>query len=133
MKKIWVFVGLLILAGIAAPRFTGNADGVAPVGELLEGRDAEVLERRAEAEANFDASQVPQELRDLIPLAIIWGSTDNYSYYASDAEKAELRRRLADRLTAIDRWLATFDMEQPLPLEPSTFFWMRDEYEVADL
>ncbi|NNF26354.1 MAG: hypothetical protein HKN73_03910 [Gemmatimonadetes bacterium] len=133
MNKKWLYAGVFILSGTVTAFFGDRTDGVAPVGELLEGRDAGVLERRAEAEASFDASQVPRELRDLIPLAIVWGSTDNYSYYASDAEKAELQRRLADRLTAIDRWLATFDMDQPLPLEPSTFFWMRDEYEVADL
>ncbi|MDH3222867.1 MAG: hypothetical protein OEO23_04060 [Gemmatimonadota bacterium] len=131
MNKNWTFAALLVLAGIGATRFAGGADDIAPVGELLEGRDAIVLERRAAAEASYDASQVPRELQDLIPLAIVWGSTDNYSTYASEAEKAELLNRLASRLTAIDRWLATFDMDLPLPLEASTFFWMRDEYEVA--
>ncbi len=128
-----VLFGLLLAGTIVWWRAQSPTDEIAPVGELLEGRDALVMERRAEARAAYDRSQVPADLQDLIPLAIVWGSTDNYSDHASDAEKAELKRELDGRVEAIDRWLGTFDMELPLPLEASTFFWMRDEYEVVDM
>lgn len=123
----------LVVVGVAVWRALGPADGIAPAGELLEGGEESVLERRAEVRAAYDDSRVPEELRDLIPLAIVWGSSDNYSSYASEAEKADLKKALDGRVQAIDRWLATFDMEKALPLEASTFFWMRDEYEVVDM
>ncbi len=61
----------------------------------------------------LDPREVPEHLRDLIPMAEKWGIGDDIirsdvEDKASQAEKEELSRRVQDHTVQIDAWLNSF-------------------------
>jgi hypothetical protein len=61
----------------------------------------------------LNASKVPEEFRDLVPLAQKWGIgddiiRDDLQSKASEEEKANLAKALGNRADAISQWFNTF-------------------------
>lgn len=88
---------------------------------------------RREAMASFDADHVPEELRDLIPLARRYGVGDDpcrahFVRRTPARERAAALRLTAPRLDAIQTWVSRFRPEL-LPPEAAAFFWLLEALE----
>ncbi len=76
----------------------------------------------------LDAQQVPENLRDLLPLAAKWGiGDDEYrsdkQTKATEQDKQELQQALKGRAKAINDWLDTFGKGKMTP-EAAAFMYM---------
>jgi hypothetical protein len=76
----------------------------------------------------FDIDKVPEDLRDLAPLAQKWGIPDDavraaLIESASDAELQALRDTVAPRTTRITEWLDSFP-HNALSNEAATFMYL---------
>jgi hypothetical protein len=72
---------------------------------------------------------VPENLRDLIPMAEKWGVGDDIirsdiEEKASDTEKEAFRAKLKDRTKQVNYWLDSYGKEQPMPKEAAHFMYM---------
>jgi hypothetical protein len=72
--------------------------------------------------------QVPQHLRDLLPMAIKWGIEDDiirndFQQNASNNEKLELQESLSGKGQAINEWLDSFGSNL-MPPEAAAFMYM---------
>ena len=77
---------------------------------------------------NLDPNQVPDDLRDLLPLAKKWGIgddiiRDDMRQKSSTAEKRELIQQLEGKTQRINNWLDTFDNDEFTP-ESSAFLFL---------
>lgn len=67
-----------------------------------------------------DIAEVPEHLRDLVPLALKWGIGDDearseFEEQMSDAEKHELQNTLRGRTAAVTAWLDEAQAQTPAP------------------
>ena len=77
---------------------------------------------------DLDPNQVPDDLRDLLPLAKKWGIgddiiRDDMRQKSSTAEKRELIQQLEGKTQRINNWLDTFDNDEFTP-ESSAFLFL---------
>ena len=77
---------------------------------------------------DLDPNQVPDYLRDLLPLAKKWGIgddiiRDDMRQKSSTAEKRELIHQLEGKTKRIKNWLDTFDNDEFTP-ESSAFLYL---------
>lgn len=73
--------------------------------------------------------QVPENLRDLIPMAEKWGVGDDIirsdiEEKASDTEKEAFRDKLKGRTRQVSEWLDSYDMKRPMPEAAAHFMYM---------
>ena len=76
----------------------------------------------------LNPKQIPQHLRDLLPMVVKWGIgddiiRDDLQQKASEDEKQELRDSLYGRGQAIKEWLDSFG-SNPMPPEAAAFMYM---------
>ena len=81
----------------------------------------------AEAVPRLDAAKVPEDLRDLVPVAQRWGIGDDVArservQKATAAEKAELRAAFSPRQARITAWLDSFG-QGAMPDEAAAFMY----------
>jgi hypothetical protein len=67
-----------------------------------------------------DIAQVPEHLRDLLPLAVKWGIGDDvarseFAEQVTDDEKQELQNALRGRTDAVTAWLDQAQQQMPAP------------------
>jgi hypothetical protein len=79
---------------------------------------------------DFDAANVPEELRDIAPLAKRWGIGDDALRSdalerASAEERETLRRAVQAHGTEITNWLDSFDSGANMPNEAAAFMYMQ--------
>ena len=77
----------------------------------------------------IDPMQVPENLRDLIPMAEKWGVSDDIirsdiEEKASDAEREAFRAKLKGRTKQVTDWLDSFGAERPMSEEAGHFMYM---------
>ena len=77
----------------------------------------------------LDPEKVPQQLRDLLPLAAKWGIgddiiRDDFEQKASEDEKQELKNSLSGRTSEVTKWLDSFGIGKPMPKEAACFMYM---------
>jgi hypothetical protein len=77
---------------------------------------------------NLDPNQVPDDLRDLLPIAKKWGIgddiiRDDMRQKSSTAEKRELINKLEGKTKRINNWLDTFDDDEFTP-ESTAFLYL---------
>jgi hypothetical protein len=88
----------------------------------------------------LDPRKVPAELRDLVPLAEIWGIGDDIIRFdlvqkASESEQRSLMAGLENRTQAVQAWLGSQPPEADLSEEAAAFMYMLsalDEMRPAD-
>jgi hypothetical protein len=73
--------------------------------------------------------KVPEQLRDLLPLAAKWGIgddiiRDDFEQKASEDEKQQLKKTLKGRTEEITKWLNSFGIKKPMPEEAACFMYM---------
>ena len=83
--------------------------------------------RAAEAVPRLDAAKVPEDLRDLVPVAQRWGIGDDVArservQKATAAEKSELRAAFGPRQARITAWLDSFG-QGAMPDEAAAFMY----------
>ena len=124
-KRIIIgFAALLIAAVLLLPRQTDDVE-IAPAGEALEGRSLDRVDR---PEITLDPSNVPRDLRDLIPFAEEWGIGDDVirsdvEESATEQEKEQFRTALTGRTDRVTEWLDSFGTES-MSDEAGTFMFM---------
>ena len=99
------------LVGPAILRVTAHPGGQ-PMGDRFD-------EYRDEL-SKEDIAEVPEHLRDLVPLALKWGIGDDearseFEEQMSDAEKHELQNTLRGRTAAVTAWLDEAQAQTPAP------------------
>jgi len=77
----------------------------------------------------LDLEKVPEQLRDLLPLAAKWGIgddiiRDDFEQKASEDEKQELKNSLSGRTAEVTQWLDSFEAGKPMPKEAACFMYM---------
>lgn len=77
----------------------------------------------------LDPMQVPESLRDLIPMAEEWGVGDDIirsdiEEKASDTKKEAFTAKLKGRTKQVTDWLDTYGTDQPMPKEAAHFMYM---------
>ena len=77
---------------------------------------------------DLDPNQVPDDLRDLLPIAKKWGIgddiiRDDMRQKSSTAEKRELINQLEGKTKRINNWLDTFDDDEFTP-ESTAFLYL---------
>jgi len=77
----------------------------------------------------LDPEQVPEHLRDLIPLAEKWGIgddiiRDDFESKAGESEKDEFRAKLRGRTKQVNDWLDSFEAGKPMPEAAAHFMYM---------
>ena len=77
----------------------------------------------------LDPEKVPEQLRDLLPLAAKWGIGDDiiredFEQKASEGEKQELKNSLSGRTAEVTQWLDSFEIGKPMPEEAACFMYM---------
>jgi hypothetical protein len=75
----------------------------------------------------LDPGKVPEDLRDLVPLAQRWGIGDDVARAervrtATDAERAELRAAFGSQQARTTAWLDSFG-QGPMPEEAAAFMY----------
>ena len=80
---------------------------------------------------HLDPEKVPEQLRDLLPLAAKWGIgddiiRDDFEQKSSEAEKQELKSALAGRMAEVTQWLDSFEVGKPMPEEAACFMYMQE-------
>jgi hypothetical protein len=80
--------------------------------------------------SRLDSTQVPEDLRDLVPLAEKWGIGDDvdrgeFQSKASRSDKEALKAALAGRNKRITQWLDSFSESKPMPDEAAAFMYMQ--------
>lgn len=78
----------------------------------------------------LDSTQVPADLRDLVPLAEKWGIGDDVDRSdlqarASQTEKDALKAALTGRNKRITQWLDSFSDSKPMSDEAAAFMYMQ--------
>lgn len=81
----------------------------------------------AAAGPRLDAARVPEDLRDLVPVAQRWGIGDDVArservQKATAAEKSELRAAFGPRQARITAWLDSFG-QGAMPEEAAAFMY----------
>jgi len=84
----------------------------------------------------IDVNEVPEHLRDLIPLAFKWGIGDDVvrselEESSSEEEKEEFRRALTGRTATVTAWLDSFPANSVHPGAFSNFIYMLES--LADM
>ena len=128
---ILVIVGAIILYSMAR---RSRGELIAPAGELKEMYGA-TAENRPVIE--IDPSQVPEDLRDLIPMAEMWGIGDDvirsdFEEKASEEEKERFKEALTGRTTRITEWLDSFG-DELMSEEAGTFMYMLEALDESGL
>jgi len=77
----------------------------------------------------LDPQKVPENLRDLLPLAAKWGIPDDiirddFEQKASDEEKEAFKNSLTGRTAEITQWLDSFELNEPMSTEAAQFMYM---------
>lgn len=109
-------------------KLTGNEiSAISDEEALQEYRDRTVLSMK----------NVPDEFRDLVPLALKWGIGDDalrgdVTDAATDADKLELVSALTGKLGAINRWIDSFP-EDAMTDEAAAFMYMGEAIEEIGL
>ena len=113
MKLLVVFFGLLVVACVVVLAMRKNRmrhREILPAGDMKEKYGLTAENRPA---IIIDPSEVPENLRDLIPMAEFWGVgddiiRDDIEEKASDQQKQEFRTKLAGRTKDVNAWLDSF-------------------------
>jgi len=109
-------LGILVVVGGAIVVVLWCCRSVLHVGDILsnkELREKYGFAADARPEINIDARNVPEQLRDLIPMAETWGIGDDvirvdFEDKASEAEKVAFREALRGRCKRVQAWLSSF-------------------------
>ena len=78
----------------------------------------------------LDPEEVPEHLRNLLPLAAKWGICDDiirddFEQKASEVEKQELKNALTGKMAEITKWLDSFEVGKLMPEEAACFMYMQ--------
>jgi hypothetical protein len=128
MKLFVVFLILLIVTCVVVLAMRKNRvryGEILPAGDM---KDKYGLIAENRPTITIDPSQVPQNLRDLVPMAEFWGVGDDIiradiEEKASDEQKQELRAKLAGRATDVNAWLNSFG-DREMSDEAGHFMYM---------
>lgn len=121
-------VNLFQFLFICLDKITGNE--IPPISD-----EEELREYRNRTILSF--KDVPDEFRDLVPMAIKWGIGDDSirgdaTDTATEADKLELVSLLTGKLGAIDRWIESFP-EGAMTEEAATFMYLGEAVEELGL
>jgi len=114
-----------VLAVVVVLRLRQPRVEVAPAGELRESLGLSVDDYD---QLDIDPANVPEDLRDLIPIAEQWGIGDDvirgdYGESASEEQKARFKAALTGRTTRVTEWLDSFGTEL-MSEEAGVFMYM---------
>lgn len=132
-----VIVVILIVAVAIHLRRSSHprAGEIVPAGELQRkyGRTAE-----SRPDIEIDPANVPESLRDLIPMAEKWGIGDDvirsdFEAKATQAEKDEFRNLVRGRTAAVTAWLDSFGADKPMSDEAVAFMYMLEALDESGL
>ena len=124
MKTIAIVIAV-VLAVVIVLRLRQPRVEVAPAGELRESLGLSVEDYE---QVEIDPANVPEDLRDLIPIAEQWGIGDDvirsdYGGSAPDEEKARFKSAMTGRTTRVTEWLDSFGTEL-MSEEAGVFMYM---------
>ena len=132
----WTVVIVVIVGAIILYTMSRRSRGelIAPAGELKEMYGL-TAENRPVIE--LDPSRVPEDLRDLIPMAEVWGIGDDvirsdFEEKASEEEKRRFTEALRGRTTRITAWLDSFG-DELMSEEAGTFMYMLEALDESGL
>jgi hypothetical protein len=130
MKIILSIVVLVILAfairAIISKNKGPKIGEIAPASELKEKYNLTAENR---PDINIDPENVPENLRDLIPIAEKWGIgddviRDDFEKKTTDFEKEEFTSRLKGRTVEVTAWLDSFKDGFEMSEEAGHFMYM---------
>ena len=132
----WAFL-LLVVMGVVliyTRSRSKRAEVTAPEGEPSRVSGPAAVDRPV---IELDPSKVPEDLRDLIPVAERWGIGDDVlrsalEEQASEEEKEQFREALRGRTARITEWLDSFGDEM-LSEEAGTFMYMLEALDESGL
>ena len=101
-------------------------------GEILPAKDMQKkygLYAENRPDIKIDPMKVPENLRDLIPMAEKWGVGDDIirtdiEEKASDMEKKAFRASLKNRTKQVNDWLDSYDEKHTMSEEAAHFMYM---------
>ena len=124
LKVIGLLVALVVVVVVLRSRGAPQPE-VAPAGELRDRVGASV---EAYVQVEMDPVNVPEDLRDLIPVAERWGIGDDvirgdFGDGASEDERERFRAALTGRTARVTEWLDSFG-DGPMSEEAGVFMYM---------
>jgi hypothetical protein len=125
LKTIAILVAVVVVVVILLRLRQPPVGEVAPAGELREDRGASAEDY---PRVEIDPAHVPEDLRDLIPIAEEWGIGDDvirgdYGESASQEQRERFKAALTGRTARVTEWLDSFGSE-PMSEEAGTFIYM---------
>ncbi len=140
MKYVCIAIVIIVVLGVVWAAVRGRKASptqgeILPAAEMQEkyGLYAENSEQ-----IEIDPEQVPEHLRDLIPMAKKWGIgddiiRDDFEEKATEAEKKEFQDILRGRTAEVTAWLDIFKHPKPMPEEAVPFMYMLQALEESGL
>ena len=124
LKVIGVLIAVVVVVIVLRSRGAPEPE-VLPAGELRDRTGASVEEY---AQVEIDPANVPEDLRDLIPIARQWGIGDDvirgdYGDSASEEERQRFKAALTGRTARVTEWLDSFGTEL-MSEEAGVFMYM---------
>lgn len=128
-----LIAGLIFLIDflfIIFDKMTGN--------EAVSMTDKELLQECKDDMELLKLENVPDNLKDIFPLAKKWGIgddafRDDLTTAASEAEKSELISALNGKLVYINQWLDSFSGEKIMTNEAAAFMYLAEAVDEMDL
>jgi hypothetical protein len=137
MKSLVVFFVLLVVACVvflATQKNRMRYGEILPASEMKEKYGLTAENRPA---ITIDPWEVPENLRDLIPMAEFWGVgddiiRDDIEEKASDEQKQEFRTKLAGRAQDVNAWLNSLG-DGEMSDEAGHFMYMLEAFDEMGL
>jgi len=103
--------------------------GIGEIGEFNELKEKVDPAAQNRTEMGLNPQNVPDHLKDLIPMAEKWGIGDDvirtdFEEKASAEEKEEFKNKLKGRTAEVSQWLDSFNDDKPMSEEAGSFMFM---------
>jgi len=130
--KMILSIGVVILVIVAVVIVLRHRGCRMQHGEILPAKDMQKkygLYAENRPDIKIDPMKVPENLRDLIPMAEKWGVGDDIirsdiEKNASDTEKEAFRSKLKGRTKQVNDWLDSYGEKQTMPEDAAHFMYM---------
>jgi len=124
----YITIGLIAIVIIATLLISINRRPKMRYGEILPA-DEMKAKYNSTAESSTPKKLAPENLRDLLPLALKWGIgddiiRDDFVQKAPENEKQELKNLLTGRTAEVTKWLDSFEVSKPMFDEAACFMYM---------
>lgn len=135
MEYIGVFLTILFISAVFL--FVIKSKRRLKKGEILPASEMQRkygLYAENRPQIKIDLNKIPENFRDLIPIAEKWGIEDDiirndFEKKASEVEKQEFKKELTGRTKGVTEWLDSFEDGSKMSKEAGHFMYMLSAFD----